>query len=140
MAAPGIKVVTHNKPSTRQSWETNGEIGHYVGPAMEHYRCFRIYFPKIRAIRIVDTVKFIPHLILVPELKLDDFLRKAADDIVTLLAKPPATTISYLQAEEETNLALTSLAKILQSVEPFPVQPTDVHPVKHKARKTRVLP
>ena len=99
-----------------------------------------IYFPKIRAITIVVTVKFIPRLIPIPELKLDDYLQTAADDIVTLLAKPPATTIPSLQAGEETNLALTSLAKILRRVKPFPTQSTDLHPVKHKARQTRVLP
>ena len=89
LAPPGIKVVAHNKPSTRSSWELNGDIGYYLGPATQHYRCFRIYFPKTKSIRITDTVTFIPHSIPIPELRLEDHLRQAADDIVTLLSNPP---------------------------------------------------
>lgn len=69
MAPPGIKVVAHSKPGIRQSWQPNGELGYYVGPATQHYRCFRVYFPKTKTIRVTDTVTFIPHLVPIPEVK-----------------------------------------------------------------------
>lgn len=53
---PGTKVVAHTKVSKRASWELNGEQGWYIGPSPNHYRCIKVYFPKTRAERNVDTV------------------------------------------------------------------------------------
>ena len=82
MAPPGTKVVVHLKQSQRDSWGPNGEVGFYVGPSLEHYRCMKVYFNKTRTVRDVDTLTFIPHTIAFPQLKIDDYLRNAAADIV----------------------------------------------------------
>ena len=42
LAPPGTKVFVHAKPHKRQSWAYHGHVGWYVGPAIHHYRCFRI--------------------------------------------------------------------------------------------------
>ena len=41
LAPPGTKVAVHIKPGNRPSWGHHVELGYYVGPAMEHYRCFK---------------------------------------------------------------------------------------------------
>jgi hypothetical protein len=56
IASLGMRVLCHDKPSERKSWAPHGQIGYYVGPAMEHYRCFKIWIPSTSAIRITDTV------------------------------------------------------------------------------------
>ena len=58
LVPPGTHVVSHAKPEVRASWQPNGEVGWYVGPSMQHYRCVNTYFPTTRAGRNVDTVIF----------------------------------------------------------------------------------
>jgi hypothetical protein len=43
VAPPGAHVVFHEKPQQRRTWAPHGIDGFYLGPAMEHYRCHRIY-------------------------------------------------------------------------------------------------
>ena len=49
LAPPGTRTIAHIKPTVRGTWELNGESGWYVGPALDHYRCVTVYFPKTRA-------------------------------------------------------------------------------------------
>ena len=37
LAPPGMKVILHNKPSQRGSWDTHGVVAFYIGLAMHHY-------------------------------------------------------------------------------------------------------
>ena len=66
MAPPSTKVVAHIHPSKKGSWELNGQVGWYVGPALQHYCYVDCYFPKTREIRYCDTVEFIPYSIPFP--------------------------------------------------------------------------
>jgi hypothetical protein len=43
VAPPGARVIFHEKPQQRRTWAPHGIDGFYLGPAMEHYRCHRIY-------------------------------------------------------------------------------------------------
>ena len=56
---PGAKIIAHSKPSNRKSLETHGQRGFYVGPAMHHYRCWRVYITKTRSLRVTDTIHFV---------------------------------------------------------------------------------
>jgi hypothetical protein len=38
LAPPGTKVIIHEKPQQRKTWDPHGTEGWYLGPAMEHYR------------------------------------------------------------------------------------------------------
>ena len=60
LAPPGTKVLVYETPSTRRSWSPHGIVGWYVGPAMDHYRCFRCFIPKTGNERIAETVQFFP--------------------------------------------------------------------------------
>ena len=52
----GTKVAVHIKSNKRKSWAYHAELGFYVGPAMEHYRCFKCFTPATSGIRVADTV------------------------------------------------------------------------------------
>ena len=56
IAPPGIRVLAHVKPAQRTTWSPHAEDGWYVGPAMESYRCYRIWLWDSRATRICDTI------------------------------------------------------------------------------------
>ena len=38
----GCQVLTHNKPAIRKSWDFRTQDGFYIGPALNHYCCYRI--------------------------------------------------------------------------------------------------
>ena len=40
LAVPGTKVLVHETPSQRRTFAPHGVEGYYVGPALEHYRCY----------------------------------------------------------------------------------------------------
>jgi hypothetical protein len=37
-ALPGCKIIAHEKPGKRRTWDTHGQHGYLLGPAMHHYR------------------------------------------------------------------------------------------------------
>ena len=49
LVPPGTKIIAHNKPSNRESWQMNGEEGWYIGPSLQHYRCVKCFFTKTRS-------------------------------------------------------------------------------------------
>jgi hypothetical protein len=60
MAPLGHGVLVHEKPHIRGSWDPRATKGCYIGPATEHYRCFRVYMPDSKKTRITDTITWLP--------------------------------------------------------------------------------
>jgi hypothetical protein len=58
MAPPGTMIIAHETPGRRRTWAPNGKDGWYIGPEIEHYRCYTVYITKTRSNRIVETVEF----------------------------------------------------------------------------------
>jgi predicted Abi (CAAX) family protease len=58
MAPPGTIIIAHETPSRRRTWAPHGQDGWYIGPALEHYRCYTVYINKTRGERVVETVDF----------------------------------------------------------------------------------
>lgn len=89
LAPPGTKIVAHNKLDRRGSWAPHGEEGWYVGPAMDHYRCWRCYIPSTNGYRVSDTVRFFPATP-VPTITPADTVRRAAKELTRALQNPTA--------------------------------------------------
>ena len=130
LVPPGTKIVAHNKPSNRASWELNEEQGWYIGPSLEHYRCIKCYFTKTQSERDCNTVTFFPKQIQFPKIDLDAFLCQAAQDIITLLTDSPSCTTLSLQAGDPTQNALLEIATILKRTEALPTT-TSITPPHH---------
>jgi hypothetical protein len=60
IAPPGIRVLVHDKPSVRGTWAPHALPGWYLGPALNHYRCYRVYVRATRHERITDTLAWLP--------------------------------------------------------------------------------
>jgi hypothetical protein len=43
MAPPGTRIIPHETPGRRRTWAPHGQDGWYIGPALEHYRCYTAY-------------------------------------------------------------------------------------------------
>ena len=58
LVPPGINVIIHKKANQQNSWDSHRDKGWYIGPAKEHYRCYRVYVPKTRSERVGEMVEF----------------------------------------------------------------------------------
>jgi hypothetical protein len=52
MASPGKRIIAHETPNRRRTWVPHGHYGWYIGPALEHYRCYTVYIIKTRSERV----------------------------------------------------------------------------------------
>jgi len=58
LAPFGSYCVIHEPTNVRKSWGKHITSGWYLGPAFNHYRCFRVYVPSTKSERISDMVEF----------------------------------------------------------------------------------
>jgi hypothetical protein len=58
LAPVGYRVLIHAKPGTRRSWDYRAKQGFYVGPALNHYRCYKLVKSETKQKVISDTVHF----------------------------------------------------------------------------------
>ena len=54
----GCRILIHNKPSTRATWDFRSRDGFNIGYAPEHYRCFHLVDKLTKASVFSDTVEF----------------------------------------------------------------------------------
>jgi hypothetical protein len=155
MAPPGSKIIIHEKPSVRQSWAPHGVDGWYLGPVLEHYRCYQVYCTKTQHTRIADTVEFFLSDNLLPGRSSTEAAIQAAHSLSQALLNPtPATpfaTIGTAQSEALKQLSqiFSHLVPITTSTSPVTlprVPPTTVTPsirsvprVSFDTRPTRPL-
>jgi hypothetical protein len=66
LAPPSTRVISNEKPDQWASWDPHGLDGYYLGPALDHYRCYQVHITKTKGTRIVDTVEFFPTTLLMP--------------------------------------------------------------------------
>ena len=115
------KALAHLKPTVRSTCSSNGEEGWTVGSSMEHYRCIEYYFPSTQSQQHVDTVTFFPKHITFPKISIDEFLRQATMNIVTILTATPSNIALSLQASDPVCNALLGIATLLNRTDRLPI-------------------
>ena len=60
IAPPGTMVMVHKKPATCETWAPHASDAWYLGPAVHHYRCYRVWVWETKAERVSDTLAWIP--------------------------------------------------------------------------------
>ena len=58
LAPLGCQVQMYLKPHRQTSWGKHASAGWYLGAALQHYRCHRIWNKETKAERVSDTVFF----------------------------------------------------------------------------------
>jgi hypothetical protein len=104
---PGCKIIEHEKPGNRRTWDPHGQHGYSLGPAMHHCRCQNIYISSTANERIVDTLEFFPHNYQMPQLSSTDRLIMAAKDMTDALQNPHPE-VPLTQIGDDTILALVN--------------------------------
>jgi hypothetical protein len=113
MAPPGTRIIAHETPSRRRTWAPHGQDGWYIGPALEHYRCYTVYINKTRGERIVETVNFFPEKFKLPFLSTQELATQAAKELTHALLHPQPSGPFFKVGNEQT-LALKRLADIFE--------------------------
>jgi hypothetical protein len=57
-APVGYRVLIHAKPATCKLWDYRAKQGFYVGPALNHYRCYKLVKLETKQKVITNMVKF----------------------------------------------------------------------------------
>jgi hypothetical protein len=117
MAPPGTRIIAHETPGRRITWAPHGQDGWYIGPALEHYRCYMVYITKTRSNRIVEKVDFFPQKFILPFPSSHDLATQAAADLTHALLHPQPAG-QFCQVGDEQTIALKQLASIFVSAKP----------------------
>ena len=110
LAPAGTRVILHEKPKQRNSWDYHGVEGWYIGPSLDHYCCVRCYLPSTGGVRDADTVQFFPNKIKFPKVTTEDMLVQSATNILTVLQTPPPSLIPKLHYGNDVRNAIDHLA------------------------------
>jgi hypothetical protein len=117
MAPSDTSVIAHDNPNQRASWDPHGVDGWYLGPAPDHYRCYRVHINKTKSDRIIDTVEFFPAKVAMPRTASKDMATIAAKELTHALMHPapaaPFSAIGGAQLEALQKLATIYDATLL---------------------------
>jgi hypothetical protein len=113
LAPPGTRVIMHDKANVRRTFAPHGTDGWYLGPAREHYRCYRLYNSKTGHERINDTVEFFPTHANMPYCSAADTAVHAAQELTAAL-KNPTPAAPFAPIGDEQLAAIQQLAIIFQ--------------------------
>ena len=130
LSVPGTKVAAHDPPSQRYTFAPHGTVGYYVGPALEHYRCYTIFFPSTQRTRECISLQWFPQSIPFPKVSQLEYLRQTADDLLLLLGKPGLRPLfPSLEFGSPTRNAYLEIARLLKRATTPPSPPADItHP------------
>jgi hypothetical protein len=113
MAPPGTRIIAHETPNRRRTWAPHGQDGCYIGPALEHYRCYTVYVTKTRGERVVEKVDVFPEKLTLPFPSARDVATQAAAELIhALLHTQPAGP--FCKVGDKQTIALKRLADIFE--------------------------
>ena len=116
IAPAGTRVLRHDKPSVRSSWAPHGVPGYYLGPALQHYRSYRVWSSTTKAIRVIDTVAWFPIGLTVPGPSTHDTLFHAVDGLKAALKQFSRTPLYLRHASQPATTIIDSVIHGLHSL------------------------
>jgi hypothetical protein len=117
MSPPGTRIIAHETPNRRRTWAPHGQDGWYIGPALEHYRCYTVYISNRISERVVETVDYPPTDVPLPFPSSKELATQAVKQLThaSLIPKPAGP---FCQVGDEQMLALQQLAAIFEGALP----------------------
>jgi hypothetical protein len=112
LGPPGTFVLAHEKPINRTTWSPHALEGWYVGPALDSYRCYRVWIIETRDTRIIDTLEWFPKHVPMPASGSNDRILAALKDILHALRHPSPATPLAPRTDSQTQ-AITDLVTLL---------------------------
>ena len=111
IAPAGIKVEFYQSKSKREStWSPKSVKGFYVGPAMDHHRCYKIYCEETKRVIISDTVEWFPKReFTFPGQTPGEELLRSVEQLSTAVSNFSTTTTTTQPVPEIKNNLVTAL-------------------------------
>ena len=122
----GTALIIHDAPQNRASWAPHGTAGFYLGPALDHHRCYRVYSVPTQSIRVTDTVAWLPSPLPLPGSSPSELLHKALEDFtgaLTKLTSTPSlapTASSRAELNQRVEAARNATTALINTVTPPP--------------------
>jgi hypothetical protein len=124
----GVKVLIHESPEARPTWAPHGLPGFYLGPALDHHRCFRVYCTSTRAIRISASLAWFPVAFKMPGSSLGELLHASiaalAEVMHTISTSNSLTALARQPFAQHKNDAIASLHALANLFTTNNAQPT----------------
>lgn len=123
IAPPGTKVLVHDKPTQRKSWAVHALDAWYLGPALDSYRCYRVWIWDTQSERISDTLEWFPQHVRMPTTTSTDLLLAGLRDVTHALNSPTANSpLAPLTDSHASELrrAVTLLSGAIDKCTPLP--------------------
>ena len=136
LAPCGMAVLAFEQPQKRASWAPHGKAAFYLGPALDHYRTFRVYVTSTQSERKTDTVAWLPEPFIMPGASKEEALQAAIGDVTTAIT-------NMTQTEGLSNHDQTAISALNQSITHSLKQlATMFHPqtIKNTTLKQEVAP
>ena len=108
----GTKIVVHIKPEVRETWAPHAAPAWYIGPAMDHYRCYRSYILETRAERTADTIEWFSVHTPLPTPSAAETIAAAAQRLITALKEKPKSPSPLDNIDPHQLQALDQLSSI----------------------------
>lgn len=115
LAPPGMKVLAHVLPKDRKSFAPHAIKGFSIGPAMSHYRCFRIFIPDTGGTRISDTLRWFPHNNVKMPIANEDVLLRSAVQLLRTAVKARLKNQILPPLEQDNHQTLTELNELFKN-------------------------
>ena len=128
----GCKVAIHEMPEARGTWSPHAVEGYYIGPAIQHYRCYNVWVDETKSERIANTLVWLPSMMPVPKTSSADAAVAAAQELIFALTNPhPASALAPLRDEHKA--ALETLSNIFATAVPEPSNEQSENPAQSPA-------
>ena len=142
IAPPGTLVCVHEMPEARASWAPHCVKGFYIGPAFDHYRCYRVWVLETDKPRISDTLEWFPHQVTMPSPSAADTVIAAITDLVSALSHFQRTTPEVQHSAQPIAPTISRLSEDLTRLQslftPRAIAPTLSDPASISAVEQRV--
>ena len=81
LGPPGAHVMILDRANERPTWNPHGELGFYIGPHLNHQKCFEVLVTKTNRTRISDSLSWFPTSLAPPIPTKEDILATTAEDL-----------------------------------------------------------
>ena len=114
----GMPVTVYDQPRThpRGAWGNHGSPGHYVSPALDHYRCWVVAMSQTKKLRVASTLECHPKDVVLPGASRSDRLTTAVMELTNALRAiaggrdVPDVTAEQMQQVRQLHAVLTERA------------------------------
>jgi len=123
----GTKIVILDPVSNRESWAPHGLDGFYIGPALDHYKCYRVFVSCTNDFRISDSISWHPKKLHLPGSTKEELIYEKAEEILAQLQIIPTSSsdpsLLQLSSDMHSLLRIFSLTHTSQEqrVEKVPI-------------------